>query len=191
MIRMPVSFKKLVDNYPDPITLATEQLLNKIGGEVRKSMRDGDNTCTVRLSCAFNASGVPVRRSSGIWMLKGASYVPPGTMSHHAAQAVKRDLFILRVSDMRRYLTHHYGNGVSIFDGKAPDPFKAPLSGLSQGIVVFQWGGTHDLFTATGHVDLFRVITMADKPPTFVPACVGHCYFMPGPMTATLWEMSP
>jgi hypothetical protein len=107
---------------------------------------------------------------------------------------MKKDLFIFRVMDAKRYLTDRYRPGKMIYDArKDPERFVHPFAGATQGIITFEWRGDPREFGALGHADLFRVILSNDKPPTLIPGCVGHCYWMDtkAPMVAHLWEMSP
>ena len=48
------TFRDLVAHFPGHARFPTPALLNSIGGEVRARLRDGDNTCAIRLSHALN-----------------------------------------------------------------------------------------------------------------------------------------
>jgi Type VI secretion system (T6SS), amidase effector protein 4 len=195
MNRIPISFSKLVANYPDQVRWPTKKLLDTIGGDLRARLQDNVNTCAIRLSYALNASGIPIRHQAGVTEWAGGPVAAPGSMSHSRAPLPpKRDLFIFRVMDVKTYLTARYGPGKLIYDArKDPEHLVTPFSAVTQGIITFEWGGDPRTFGALGHADLFRVSLSGDKQPTLIPGCVGHCYFMDttAPMLAHLWEMSP
>ena len=194
MRHIPLSFTRLAAAYPDHTRFPTPDLLESIGGEVRQSVRDGDNSCAVRMSYTLNHAGAPVQRVAGdIFWRKGAPHVDPAT-ARHAHATMVRDLFVIRVADVKKYLTRKYGEGTLIWDGHHPATFKVPFSGVTQGIVVFDWQGPiigPAGFGATGHADLFRLVLSPGTPPMYTPVCVGECYWQQGPMYAYLWETNP
>ena len=105
-----------------------------------------------------------------------------------------RDLYVIRVADVKKYLTHRYGEGTLIWDGFHPSTFKVHFTGVTQGIIVFEWRGQimgPNGFGATGHADLFRVVLTPGARPMLTPACAGQCYWEHGPMSAYLWETDP
>jgi hypothetical protein len=191
MPRIPISFARLAAAYPDHAAYPTPALLNSIGGQVRAGLRDNANTCAVRLSSMFNHVGAPIRRlARDIYWQEGAPHVDPATVGHAHPTMIK-DLFVIRVGDVKTYLTAKYGAGVQIWDGYHPTTFSVPFSGPTQGIVVFEWRGAPKAFGATGHADLFRLVTTPGSPPVLKPICVGECYWMNGPMYLYLWETAP
>jgi hypothetical protein len=194
MRHIPLSFAKLAAAYPSHTAFPTPKLLNAIGGEVRASVRDGDNSCAVRMSYTLNHAGAPVERVSGdIFWRKGAPHQSAST-PHHAHPTKVSDLFVVRVADVKKYLTHKYGEGTLIWDGYHPEKFKVPFTRVTQGIVIFEWRGPiagPNGFGATGHADLFRLVLSTGAPPRMTPVCVGECYWEHGPMYAYLWETNP
>lgn len=191
MSRLPVSFSRLAAAFPDHIAFPTPVLLNSIGGQVRAIVRDRDNTCAVRLSYMLNHAGAPIRRVAGdIFWREAAPQVDPAT-APHAHPAMTKDLFVIRVGDVKTYLTTRYGPGTLIWDGYHTDTFKVPFAGPTQGIIVFEWRGPVRGFGATGHADLFRLLLSPGSPPVLTPVCVGECFWMDGPMYAYLWEANP
>lgn len=194
MRHIPLSFKRLAAAFPDQTRFPTPALLNTIGGEVRASLRDGDNTCAVRLSYTLNQAGYPVQRVAGdIFWRKSVARADPVT-ARHARPTMVSDLFVVRVADVKKYLISKYGEGTLIWDGYHPATFKVPFTGVTQGIVIFDWRGPitgPSGFGATGHADLFQLVLSTGTPPMYTPACVGHCYWERGPMYAYLWETDP
>jgi Type VI secretion system (T6SS), amidase effector protein 4 len=187
MFRSLPSFTTLATNFPDHLKFPTKKLLDTIGGQVRANLGDAINTCAIRLSYALNKSGAPIRPTAGVHF-KGAPHVLEST-ARHASPSLVSDLYVFRVADMKRYLVGRYGAGTLIYDGRHPDEFAVPFRHPAQGIIIFEWVGRWADFNASGHADLFRVILGDGKPPTLIPACVGNCYWMPGPMLAYLWEL--
>jgi Type VI secretion system (T6SS), amidase effector protein 4 len=189
--RIPISFARLVAAFPDHAAFPAPALLNSIGGQVRATVRDGDNTCAVRFSYMFNHAGAPIHRVHGdIFWREAAPHPDPATASHAHPTMIK-DLFVIRAGDVKKYLTARFGAGTLIWDGYNPTTFKVPFRGVTQGIIVFEWRGAIKDFGATGHADLFRVLLSPDTPPRLTPACVGECYWMHGPMYAYLWQTNP
>jgi hypothetical protein len=101
------------------------------------------------------------------------------------------DVYMFRVMDVKTYLVSRYGAGTFIYDGRHPDQLTSAIRGVTQGIIVFEWQGKYNDFGALGHADLFRVLLSPGSPPTLTPGCVGHCYFLAGPMIAHFWETRP
>jgi hypothetical protein len=190
MITTLPTFSTLAANYPDSLRFPTPLLLTGIGGQVRQAIHDGDNTCAIRISRALNLSGAPILATPGVAMLKGAPQVVPST-ANHAMPSTTADLYIYRVLMMKLYLEKWYGPGQLIYSGRHPDTFAVPFRGVTQGIIVFEWQGRPRTFGATGHVDLFRLVLSPGSPPKLTPGCVGHCFFVEGPMLAYLWELRP
>jgi Type VI secretion system (T6SS), amidase effector protein 4 len=180
MVPLP-RFTVLAANYPTKAAMPTKALLDAIGGEVRKSLSDGVNTCALRLSWCLNRSGAKVQKTPGLYILKGGGAQP--------------ELFSVRVGDRIKYLERRHGHGALIYDART-QPNRIALGGRKkvQGVIAFDWQGPVAEFGATGHVDLFHVVDQgAEKRPQFVPACAGQCFWWPtkGPMLAHLWETSP
>jgi hypothetical protein len=190
MIRSLPTFTTLATNFPDTVSFPTKKFLDSIGGQVRANLSDAINTCAIRLSYALNESGAHIRPTAGVHLHKGAPQIVPST-ARHASPATASEQYIFRVADMKTYLVSRYGKGTLIYDGHDPTEFKVPFLHTTQGIVVFEWIGRWADFNASGHVDLLRVVLGNGHPPTLIPGCVGHCYWMPGPMLAYLWELRP
>ena len=190
MIRSLPRFSSLIARYPRKHEISAKQLFDSIGGQVRASLSDGDNTCAIRMSYALNESGTPVRTTPGVHMLKGAPYIARWA-ADQASPTKTADLYIFRVLDVKAYLVSRYGPGTLIYDGHRPDRFALPIRGVTQGIIVFEWRGHYGAFGAAGHVDLFRVVPSPGSPPTLAPGCFGECFFLRGPMVAYFWETRP
>lgn len=192
--RIPISFAQLEAEYPDKLNFPTPDLLGAVGGEIRSSMRDDANTCAVRLSWAFNHAGHPLQKVGGdIYWRNAEPRIDPKTEGW-VRPTILHEVYMIRIGDVKRYLTARYGPGTKIFDGKEPDKFQIPITGPTQGIIVFEWHGAirgPAGFGATGHADLFRVLLSKDRPPTLKPICTGECYWVQGPMLAFLWETNP
>jgi hypothetical protein len=187
---IPLSYRTLASNYPNKHDTPTKQLLDEIGGEVRSSLGDAVNTCAIRVSYALNHSGAPITKLGGLYLLQGAAAkgqkLPPAKR--------RSDLYIVRVLDMKRYLTQVYGLGKRIYDARSIPDKLIGLSGATQGIILFQWNGPVAEFGATGHVDLFQLSASDPKLPLdLIPDCEGACYWQPtvAPMEAFLWQTPP
>lgn len=190
MIRPLPTFSTLLANYPDKHAVPTKSLLDSIGGQVRAGLGDAINTCAIRMSWTLNKSGAPICPTAGVSVLKGAPQVVAET-AHHVKPEKHSDLFIIRVLDVKTYLTKRFGPGRAIYDGRHPRDLSKLKRGVTQGIVAFEWRGIYRDFGASGHVDLFRVTETSESPPRLVGACAGECFFLEGPMIAHLWETRP
>jgi hypothetical protein len=187
---IPVSFSRLVAAYPDHQGFPAPTLLDAIGGEVRATVRDTDNTCAVRMSYCLNRAGAPIRRvAADVLYRRARSVADPLTPVDRRVTA--GELYVIRAADVRRYLNARYHEGVLIWDGYRADSFKTSFSGVTQGIIVFEWRGRYSDFGASGHADLFRIALTDGQPPVLKPACIGDCYWMKGPMYAYFWETNP
>ena len=184
------SYRTLVSNYPNKHDTPTKQLLDQIGGEVRSSLGDAVNTCAIRVSYALNHSGAPITRLGGLYLLQGTA-----ANDHTLPPAKPRsDLYIVRVLDMKKYLTQVYGLGKRIYDARMAADKLVGLNGPTQGIILFQWNGPFAEFGATGHVDLFQLSASNPKSALdLIPDCEGACYWQPtvAPMEAFLWQTPP
>jgi len=191
--RIPVSFSKLANAYPDKASYPSpaRKLLDEIGGTVRKNVDDRDNTCAIRLSYAFNHGGAPLTQAgAGITWLSASPRVQRGT-ENWVKPNVLHDLYVMRVGDFKKYLTARYDQPTPIWDGYHRDTWKVPFMGATQGVICFEWKGPPKVFGATGHMDLFHFVMNSDTPPQLVPACVEDCYWWDGPMYASFWELQP
>ena len=120
-------FDQLLKYYPQA---SPDAVKKAIGGKV-----DADwitNTCTIRLSRAFNYAGVAVPRNfSGMKVISGAD------MKYYA----------YRVREMKQWLKFRFGK--SDLDGAKPVDRKAFVD--KKGVIAFDIHFTD----ATGHVDLW------------------------------------
>jgi hypothetical protein len=165
MIHSLPRFRDLVAHFPDHDHFPTPALLESIGGEVRARIRDGDNTCAIRLSYTLNKAGAPVRMTPGLHMLKSAPQTVSGT-AHHSHPATRPDLYLYRVLEMKQYLVTRYGQGVRLYNGYRPHQFKqpTPIRGATQGIIAFTWEGPFNAFSAAGHMALLS--RSSDRRPS-------------------------
>ena len=181
------SYRTLVSNYPNKHDTPTSELLNEIGGEVRSNLTDAVNTCAIRVSYALNHSGTPITRMAGLYLLQGAAAKGPAG----PAARPRSDLYILRVLDMKKYLTHEYGVGKKIYDAGTAGDKLVGVTAATQGIILFQWNGPFAEFGATGHVDLFQLSASNPASPSdLISECEGACYWQQTakPMEAFLWQ---
>jgi hypothetical protein len=181
-------YNVLASNYPNKHQVTTKTLLDRIGGDVRKTLTDSVNTCALRISDALNRSGQPIQRTAGLFEVQGARPQPaPGKPARPPSS------YILRVPDMKKYLEKSYGVGKLIYDAMKQPANLVNLPRKTQGIVVFMWSGVFRDFGASGHVDLFHLWPNGDNPPRLQPECEGQCYWWTqgGPMKAYLWETTP
>ena len=187
-MRLLPKYNVLASNYPNKHQVSTKTLLDRIGGDVRKTLTDSVNTCGIRISDALNLSSHSIRKMSGLYQLKAAK--PQGTAGNQAAQP---SLYIVRVPDMKKYLEKEYGIGRLIYDADKQPRNLVNIPHQTQGIIVFVWSGVFREFGASGHVDLFHLWPDGENPPRLQPECEGQCYWWTGggPMKAYLWETTP
>lgn len=124
------SFTSMWANYPPDHDASAVK--KAIGGKVDAGWIE--NTCTIRLSRAFNYSGQPIPRSH-----PGLSVVSGGDGMWYA----------FRVREMRRYLESRYGQAT--FQANGPEAFLHAKG--KQGIIMFDVVGWSN---ATGHFDLWN-----------------------------------
>lgn len=89
------------------------------------------NGCAIRLSYAFNYSGVPISPSDGA-----------------VSSGADKKWYLYRVSDMKEFIIKHIGG--TPLKGSTANSFKG-----KKGVIVFNDCNWSD---ATGHVDLFNGI---------------------------------
>lgn len=124
------SFTSMWANYPDDHD--SNKVKRAIGGKVDADWID--NTCTIRLSRAFNYSGHPIPRN-----FPGLNVVSGGDGMWYA----------FRVREMRRYLESRYGK--PSFQASGPE---ASLHANGKpGIIMFDVAGWT---SATGHFDIWN-----------------------------------
>jgi hypothetical protein len=130
-------FEAMWNAYPNPGGSA-EDAKRTIGGGV-----DVDwitNTCVIRMSRSFNASGntIPDKDGDGLATVKGAD---------------GRN-YAMRVREFTKWLRKRYGAADLVYDYPPPGGGDIPASFLGrQGVIVFEVEGWSD---ATGHVDLWN-----------------------------------
>ncbi len=132
--RLPIGrvppFQSLWDNYPDDHD--PEAVKKKIGGKVDAKWIA--NTCTIRLSHAFNYSGQPIPNSF------------PGLNTVTGADGM---FYAFRVREMRRYLEATYGE--PSFHATGPEAHLHAKN--KRGVIMFDVRGWND---ATGHFDIWN-----------------------------------
>ncbi len=132
-----IRFDEMWDAYPNPGEGA-DAAKHTIGGGALSDLIA--NTCVLRLSRSFNASGNPIPRNptDEIVTVRG------GDGKHYA----------LRVREFDRYLRRKYGPPqlVHVYEGGAGGDIPATFMG-KQGVVMFEVDGWSD---ATGHLDLWN-----------------------------------
>jgi len=190
MAQIPFPFSKLAGEYPTHKAYPAHKLLTEIGGQVRESVKDNENTCAVRMSYAFNHAGLPMHKNgANIYWRSAAPRVDPATATW-VKPTVLNDLYMIRVENVKSYLVKEYGQPTLIWDGYTKD-WQTKFHGPTQGIVIFEWRGPPKAFGATGHADLLRMTLAPGQPPSLRAGCVQDCYFMGGPMYVFLFEMLP
>lgn len=131
------NFEEMWDAYPNPGGTAAAAKASIGGGADRDWIR---NTCVIRISRSFNASGNPIpdRRDDGLATVLGAD-------GRHYA---------LRVHEFRRYLERTYGppDLTHEYDGGEGGPVPNDFFG-TRGVVVFDVDIWSD---ANGHIDLWN-----------------------------------
>lgn len=126
-----VSYSLLSLNFSKVKGLSVKQVGTLIGGKVGANI-SGEifrNGCAIRLSYAFNYSGLPIRRGFGSVSTGGDG-----------------KLYLFRVNDMLTFLKANISRKPLV--GKTSSDFKG-----KQGIIVFLECSWAD---ATGHVDLYN-----------------------------------
>lgn len=137
MARELFGFEAMWDAYPNPGGSA-EEAKRTIGGKVDAEWIT--NTCVVRLSRSFNASGnpIPAVADDGLATVKGADGKNYG----------------LRVHEFTRWMTKRYGKPDLVHEYPAPGGGDVPPEFLGrQGVIAFEVDGWTD---ATGHFDLWN-----------------------------------
>lgn len=123
-------------SYPN---LPAGEVYALVGGEAHALYRENPqgyaNACALRLSRAFNYSGVPISKSSSGYKVKGAD----------------DKQYLLRVRDMIGFVRRNFGEPEKSVAPSGRDA-TADFKGL-QGVLVFSVSGWGD---ATGHVTLWN-----------------------------------
>lgn len=127
---MPVSYSTLSSNFAKIKGIDIPTVGSTIGGKVQQNINAGifKNTCAIRLSYAFNYSGIPISKLDGAVSSGG-----------------DKKWYLYRVSDMISFVKKTVG--------KAPIKGKSKKDFIGKkGIIIFTGCGWTD---ASGHVDLF------------------------------------
>lgn len=128
---MALTFKTLSENFEKVMNLNIKELGEFIGGKVQTNIDSGTftNGCAIRMSYAFNYSGVEIPKSG------------------YGATSSGRDgkWYLYRVADMINFVKAKIGGTPLV--GTAAADFKG-----KKGVIIFSGCGWTD---ATGHVDLF------------------------------------
>ena len=121
-------YEKLSDNFSEVKDLSVDEVGEKIGGKVQFNIEKGyfKNVCAIRMSYAFNYSGITIKQNDGATSSGGDRY-----------------WYMYRVADFIKYLKRNYEYSSS----KRIEDFKG-----KKGVIVFNDCGWKD---ATGHIDLF------------------------------------
>lgn len=124
------SYTTLSANFARIKDLQVSEVGTFIGGKVEQNIRAGvfKNACALRLSYAFNYSGLSISSTDGA-----------------VSSGKDKKWYLFRVSDMRRFVERYIG-GRPIKGQKSTD-----FSG-KKGIIIFDNCGWND---ASGHIDLF------------------------------------
>lgn len=126
------SFRKMWDNYPADKDPAKVKKL--IGGKVDAGWIT--NTCTIRLSRAFNYAGDSIAR---------------GEAGLHAVSGADGKWYAFRVREMEKYLRAKYGPPHVEATGKDAGKLRGAVKG-HRGVIQFDVRGWTD---ATGHMDMW------------------------------------
>lgn len=127
-------------NFPD-----SNDVKRRIGGAVDAAWIK--NTCAVRLSDAFNYSGLPVPRR-----FDGLKTVRDGGGSNIA----------FRVAELRKWMLYRLGKPDIMTTKKANDPFDKSAITNKKGIIEFAIAFSD----ATGHLDLWDGSTFSSEAAT-------------------------
>lgn len=130
---MALTYKTLSSNFAKVKDKSVAQLGTFIGGKVGENIKSEvfKNGCAIRLSYAFNYSGVPISPSDGA-----------------VSSGADKKWYLYRVSDMKKFIIKHIGG--TPLKGSTANSFKG-----QKGVIVFNDCNWSD---ATGHVDLFNGI---------------------------------
>ncbi len=121
-------YEKLSANFSEVKDLSVEEVGELIGGKVKWNIDNGyfKNACAIRMSYAFNYSGIIIEKNDGATSSGEDGY-----------------WYLYRVADFIKYLKNNYeyksSDSIEDFNGE-------------EGVIVFNDCGWND---ATGHIDLF------------------------------------
>lgn len=127
---MNIEYSTLSSNFAVVKDLNPTEVGKVIGGKVEQNCNSGvfRNACAIRLSYAFNKSGLFITKYDGA-----------------VSSGKDKRWYLYRVEDMINFVKKHIGG--TPLKGKGPKDFKG-----KKGIIIFKNCNWSD---ATGHVDLF------------------------------------
>jgi hypothetical protein len=137
MARELLGFEAMWAAYPNPGGTAAEAK-RTIGGQVDAAWIT--NTCVIRISRSFNASGnpIPAVADDGLATIKGGD----------------GENYALRVREFTRWMKRRYGQPDLVHEASTPEGGEVPAAFLGrQGVIIFEVEGWTD---ATGHADLWN-----------------------------------
>lgn len=125
-----ISYSTLSSNFARVKSLAPSKVGKMIGGKVEANIKANifKNACAIRMSYAFNYSGMPISRYDG-----------------SVSSGKDKKWYLFRVADMKNFVKKHIG-GTPI-KGHAAKDFRG-----KKGVIIFSDCEWDD---ASGHVDLF------------------------------------
>lgn len=140
------SYSTLSQNFAKVKDLDVLPLGDFIGGKVKQNIDAGTftNGCAIRMSYAFNYSGIAVSSSDGA-----------------VSSGADGKWYLYRVADMINFVKKHIG-GTPLKGTKASD-----FAG-KKGVIIFSGCGWSD---ATGHVDLFDGSKVESKKGDYFGTC--------------------
>ncbi len=140
------SYSTLSQNFAKVKDLDVLPLGDFIGGKVKQNIDAGifTNGCAIRMSYAFNYSGIAVSSSDGA-----------------VSSGADGKWYLYRVADMINFVKKHIG-GTPLKGTKASD-----FAG-KKGVIIFTGCGWSD---ATGHVDLFDGNKVESKKGDYFGTC--------------------
>jgi hypothetical protein len=191
MAQLP-SFATLVKSYPykpkglshrvEPVppgalALGNRELIDRIGGQMKKTLAavyedlDRINSCATRMSWCLNQAGATLTKNPHVRMLKGGD----------------GNLYVISADEMIAYLRLTYGKPVLIFDGAkdSDEEWLGTVKPPIKGIFGYDWQGPLAEFGATGHVDIGR---MQDADVDHISDIGTGAYFNDGLMRVYFWK---
>jgi hypothetical protein len=92
------------------------------------------------MTYALNHAGLREGRNGiGAHWCSAAPRVDPATVKW-VKPRVLHEAYLIRVGDVKKYLTAAYGDCTLVWDGYTKD-WRTPFTGVTQGIIVFEWRG--------------------------------------------------
>lgn len=129
---MAVTFSQLWLNYPIG---KRDKVKKEIGGRVDAEWIA--NTCAIRMSSAFNKSGIKIQKSAILHTISGGDGMQ----------------YAFRVKEFRQYLKSKFGNPTFIFERTGKNKLSKRLIKGKKGILVHD---VREWSDASGHVTLWN-----------------------------------